>query len=130
MADIEIDFQKYETWIEEGQPFALIRDDLEKKGLSPGEIKKIIREIDEHVVNAQLQKINKRAGRQGIVAGAILTIVSIALFFAGFLPFLFFAVTGFTSGIGLILWGKKKMKGTNADAIQSAKKVWSGSGKE
>lgn len=109
----ESDFEKYSIWIKEGKSFSEIREDLLNNGIAEYEIKSILKLIDEHISETELQKLNHNQSVQWIFAGTLLTILSIFLFFVGIFPMIFFAAAGFASGNGMIYWGIKLGKGAN-----------------
>jgi len=102
-------FDKYLKWIDDGESFSRIREDLIENGVNPDEIKSVLQHLDHIATDRKIRKLNSSQGTQWVIAGSILTILSLLLFAIAFLPMMFFASAGLASGMSMIIWGKKKM---------------------
>jgi hypothetical protein len=112
---------KYLQWIDQGESFSKIREDLINNGINPDEIKSILQDIDHIAADRKLKKINTSQGIQWIIAGTILFALSLLLFVIGLFPMIFFASAGMASGMGMILLGKKKKReGVNEIKLKSS----------
>jgi hypothetical protein len=112
---------KYLQWIDQGESFSRIREDLINNEVNPDEIKSILQDIDHIAADRKLKKINTSQGIQWIIAGTILFALSLLLFVIGLFPTIFFASAGMASGMGMMLLGKKKKReGVNEIKLKSS----------
>lgn len=112
---------KYLQWIDDGESFSKIREDLINHGTNPDDVKSILQYLDHLAADRKLRKINSAQGIQWIIAGSILFVLSLLLFAVGMFPTMFFASTGMASGMGMIIWGKKrKREGVNGIKLKSS----------
>ncbi len=102
------DLRKYISWIDAYKSFSVIREDLLKKGIPAESIKDILQAIDDFHSHEKLQKLNRKQGAQWIIAGAILSAVSLTLFVIGSIPFMILAYSSFGSSIAMIAFGFHK----------------------
>ena len=95
-----------------GYSYSDIRAELKESGMTPGEISKLIRQVDEKVLSEAVSEAQPDKARQWYRAGLILAVIGLALsiaFNAGIilknLPPLA-VYTPFLAGILLIFYGK------------------------
>lgn len=81
-----------------------------KKCIPAESIKDILQAIDDFQSQEKLQKLNRKQGSQWIITGAILCVVSLALFVLGYIPFMILSYSGFISSVGMIAFGIHKRK--------------------
>jgi hypothetical protein len=118
-----IDIPKYIRWIEEKKSFDELRADLVHNGIPPEEVKHVLEYIDEFYSKSQLSQILNRQGLQLIVAGSILSVLSLFVFFNGFLPMVVVGAGGFTTGVGMIFAGKSKLTIVNRTLDKKSLKI-------
>jgi Na+/H+ antiporter NhaB len=118
MTKAQID--KYISWIDEGKSFAILREDLIKNGTAPEDVKIILQTLDEINSQEKLKQIDKRQGIQWIIAGTIISIISMAFFVKGFI--VIGVLIALVPGVATIIFGVRKYKGN----IESRQTKWQG----
>jgi hypothetical protein len=111
---------KYISWIDEGKSFAILREDLIKNGTPPEDVKIILQTLGEINSQEKLKQIDKRQGIQWIIAGTIISIISLAFFVKGFI--VIGVLVALVPGVATIIFGVTKYKGN----IESRQTKWQG----
>lgn len=101
----EVDFDRYEDWIDQGKSFAELRKDLIANGIPPEDVSDVLKSIDNHITTKKIIKLKQSRGKQWIFAGVLLSSVSIPVFVFGFFPLAIMGLVGLASGIGMVFFG-------------------------
>ena len=59
----EVDFDRYEDWIDQGKSFAELRKDLIANGIPPEDVSDVLKSIDNHITTKKIIKLKQSRGK-------------------------------------------------------------------
>ncbi|MEJ0055638.1 MAG: hypothetical protein WDN75_08310 [Bacteroidota bacterium] len=112
-----IDLNKYVTWINEGKSFSHVREDLKTTGISDDEIKNLIVQIDNMLIDQAMNADQGFSAKKSDTIGKVLVAIggAVLVIFIFIHSYTILGIGGalFSAGVTFILFGRKLVKGTD-----------------